>query len=130
MSGGSLCDYQQYHIRDMWERIQEEIDNNNKPYYENPEDDWEELANKDFFKEGGKRYSDETIAEFKNGVEILKKAYIYAQRIDRLLSGDDGEESFHKRLKEELQQVNYQGNSLSDKYMEKLKNLRESVIFK
>ena len=105
MSGGSLCDYQQYHIRDMWERIQEEIDSNNKPYYENPEYEWEKLANKDFFEEGGKRYSDETIAEFKNGIEILKKAYIYAQRIDWLLSGDDGEESFHERLKEELQQL-------------------------
>lgn len=34
-----------------------------------------------------------------------KKAYIYAQRIDWLLSGDDGEKSFHKRLKEELQQL-------------------------
>lgn len=105
MSGGSLCDYQQYHIIDMWERIQDEIDNNNKPYYENPENEWEELANKDFFEEGGKRYSDETIVEFKNGVEILKKAYIYAQRIDWLLSGDDGEESFLERLKEELQQL-------------------------
>lgn len=105
MSGGSLCDYQQYHIRDMWERIQDEIDNNNKPYFENPEDEWEKLANMDFLKDGGKRYSDETIAEFKNAIEILKKAYIYAQRIDWLLSGDDGEESFHERLKEELQQL-------------------------
>lgn len=105
MSGGSLCDYQQFHIRDMWERIQEEIDSNNKPYYENPEYEWEELANKYFFEEGGKRYSDDTIAEFENGIEILKKAYIYAQRIDWLLSGDDGEESFHERLKEELQQL-------------------------
>ena len=105
MSGGSLCDYQQYHIRDIWERIQEEIDNNNKPYFENPEGEWEKLVNKDFFEEGGKRYSDETIVEFKNAIEILKKAYIYAQRIDWLLSGDDGEKSFHERLKEELQQL-------------------------
>lgn len=105
MSGGSLCDYHQFYIKDMYDRIQDEIDNNNKPYYDNPEYEWEELANKDFFEEGGKRYSDETIAEFKKGVEILKKAYIYAQRIDWLLSGDDGEESFHERLKEELQQL-------------------------
>jgi len=35
-------------------------------------------------------------------VEILKKAKIYAQRVDYLLSGDDGEESFLRRLKEEL----------------------------
>ena len=105
MSGGSLCDYAQFHIRDMWERIEEEIENNEKPYYENPENEWKKWANKDFYEEGGKRYSDETIAEFRNGIEALKKAYVYAQRIDWLLSGDDGEESFHERLKEELQQL-------------------------
>jgi len=33
---------------------------------------------------------------------VLRKAAIYAQRIDWLLSGDDGEESFLERLKEEL----------------------------
>jgi hypothetical protein len=32
----------------------------------------------------------------------LKAGYIYAHRIDWLLSGDDGEESFNKRLTEEL----------------------------
>ena len=48
------------------------------------------------------KYSKETIKEFKKGLNILRKAYVYAQRIDWLLSGDDGEESFHKRLKEDL----------------------------
>ena len=47
-------------------------------------------------------YSKETIKEFKKGLDILRKAYVYAQRIDWLLSADDGEESFHKRLKEDL----------------------------
>ena len=47
-------------------------------------------------------YSKETIEEFKKGLSLLRKAYVYAQRIDWLLSDDDGEESFHKRLKEEL----------------------------
>ena len=50
-------------------------------------------------------YTEETINEFKKGVEILKKARIYAQRIDWLISGDDGEESFHERLKEELEKL-------------------------
>lgn len=46
--------------------------------------------------------SKETIKEFKKGVELLKKAQVYAQRIDYLLSGDDGEDNFHQRLKEDL----------------------------
>lgn len=50
-------------------------------------------------------YSKETIKEFKKGIKILKMAEIYAQRIDWLLSGDDGEENFHERLKEELEQL-------------------------
>lgn len=47
----------------------------------------------------------ETLEEFKKGLKILKTAAIYAQRIDWLLSGDDGEESFKERLKEELDEL-------------------------
>ena len=50
-------------------------------------------------------YTPETIQEFRNGVKILKKASVYAQRIDWLISGDDGEDSFHKRLKEDLKKL-------------------------
>jgi hypothetical protein len=35
-------------------------------------------------------------------------AEIYAQRIDWLLSGDDGEDSFRKRLKEDLERLKQQ----------------------
>jgi hypothetical protein len=38
-------------------------------------------------------------------MKVLRVAAVYAQRIDWLLSGDDGEESFLKRLKEELGQL-------------------------
>ena len=51
-------------------------------------------------------FSEETIAEFKKGLNILKQAYVYVQRIDWLVSGDDGEETFRKRLKAELEQLN------------------------
>ena len=52
------------------------------------------------------KYPDEVIEKFKEGIELLKKAQIYAQRIDWLLSGDDGEESFLQRLEEDLKQNN------------------------
>lgn len=49
-------------------------------------------------------FSKETLDEFRKGLDILNKAYIYAQRIDWLLSGDDEEETFHERLKEDLEE--------------------------
>jgi hypothetical protein len=50
----------------------------------------------------GQHYSKEIITEFEVGLKHLRKAIIYAQRIDWLVSGDDGEETFHERLKNDL----------------------------
>ena len=50
----------------------------------------------------GRGYSEDTINKFKEAIELLNKSAIYAQRIDWLLSDDDSEETFHKRLKEDL----------------------------
>lgn len=50
-------------------------------------------------------FTDSTIAEFKNGLNILRVAHIYAQRIDWLVSGDDGEDSFIRRLEGELKKL-------------------------
>ena len=58
-------------------------------------------------------YSKQTIKEFKKGLSILRRADIYVQRIDWLLSDDDGEESFHKRLKEELDNLKNKKNEVS-----------------
>lgn len=63
---------------------------------------YEEYADGKYYPD----YTEETINEFRKGVEILKKAQIYVQRIDWFLSGDDGEESFHRRLNKELEQLN------------------------
>jgi hypothetical protein len=51
------------------------------------------------------KYPDDVIEEFKKGLDILRKAHVYAQRIDWLISGDDGEESFRERLKEDLEKL-------------------------
>ena len=107
MSGGSF-DYIQYRFSEIYEKIQEYIDKNGKPlsaleiknHWKGKE--WFEKYPEDKFHH---KYSDETIAEFKKGIELLKKAQIYAQRIDWLLSDDDGEEAFHKRLKNELKKL-------------------------
>jgi len=75
---GDFFVYQEHRIHEMSERLEDYI--LNEPH----------------------EYSDETIAEFKKGLEYLKLAYVYAHRIDCLYSGDDSETSFHKRLKEDL----------------------------
>ena len=41
----------------------------------------------------------------KRAVYILRMAYIYAKRVDWMLSGDDSEESLAKLLEEDLQDL-------------------------
>lgn len=96
MSGGAF-DYWQYHLTMIADQIQEKIDKNNeKPTYFGAfsDDGWE-----------GQMYSDDTIEEFKKAIRYLKIAEVYAQRVDWLISGDDGEEEFHRRLKEDLKEI-------------------------
>lgn len=86
MSGGHF-DYQQYRITDIVEEIESIIKNNiikNDISYTHT-------------------YPESVLLEFKKAVKILKEGAIYTQRIDWLISGDDGVESFHERLKEELE---------------------------
>ena len=73
-------------------------------------DKWNEVRRKEFKRlldehnnsTDGPVYSEKTIAQFKKGVDAVRKALVYLNRIDYLLAGDDGEDSFHERLKEEL----------------------------
>jgi len=95
MSGGRF-EYNQYKIRDIWETIQSHLDRQGavKP----PDEQWS----------GFDTYPTETpeIQEkMIDAIEVLKKAEVYAQRIDWYLSGDDGEETFLRRLKEDLDKL-------------------------
>ena len=54
-------------------------------------------------KWGKKIWSLKTLRKFKIAIKYLKIAQIYTKRIEWLLSGDDGEDSFHERLREELE---------------------------
>ena len=105
MSGGHF-DYKQYEIEQMADSIERIIKNNGRKKTDKElkdeywhKDDWYERYPEDLYHY---KYPDEVIEKFKEGVDALRKAAIYAQRIDWLLSGDDGEESFLERLKEEL----------------------------
>lgn len=108
MSGGRF-EYNQYRIRAIADSIDWEIRRSGK------EKTKEELKN-EFWKDPSwyekypeekfhYKYPDEVIKEFKRGYYILRLAEIYAQRIDWLLSGDDGDETFIERLAEEKQKL-------------------------
>ena len=84
MSGGYF-DYQQYRLEDIADEIRNLITLNENP-----------TMNKE------EKYSAETIAKFLEADKTLRLAAIMAHRIDWLVSGDDGEESFHERWDEEI----------------------------
>lgn len=86
MSGGHF-NYRQYNIQNIADDVEQLIESNDG------------------------NYSEETIVEFKRGLELLRKAQVYVQRIDWLVSGDDGEETFHKRLKDEIGKISNERQS-------------------
>jgi hypothetical protein len=105
MSGGTF-DYKQWQINEIVEEIQSRIEKSGQPMDLATIDRWE----LEWYKEHPDqayhtKYSEDILDKFKEGVMALKKAQIYAQRIDYLLAGDDGDDNFLRRLKEELNQL-------------------------
>jgi len=104
MSGGRF-EYSQRKIRGIAEDIDSEIRKNGreKTKQELKDESWHNLEWYEKYPEDKfhYKYPDEVIKEFEKGYYILRLAEIYAQRIDWLLSGDDGDESFIERLAEE-----------------------------
>lgn len=127
MSGGHF-DYKQYQISMIIDELQEVINNNkvektkeqlhNMFFFYNTED-----ADAYFEKypelKLHSNYSDEVIEEFKRGLHYLKLAYIYTQRIDLVVSGDESEEAFFKRLKEELKELTL-NSPIDNEHLERL----------
>jgi hypothetical protein len=108
MSGGAF-DYNQYKIGYIADEIDEIIVKNGveKTPEELKDESWRDP---EWYKKYPEdkfhyKYSDEVIEKMKEAVKALHIAQEYAQRIDWLLSGDDGEESFLSRLEENLKQI-------------------------
>jgi hypothetical protein len=89
MSGGTF-DYSQHRIRDIYETIESYIDLQGK---------------KDEWGDEHQTFETEVIKQLQDAIECLKKAYVYAHRVDWFLAGDDGEESFIERLKSDLSKL-------------------------
>jgi hypothetical protein len=89
MSGGTFG-YSQYRIKEIYETIE---------YY------LEEQGTETEY--GGEHpiFEQQVAKHLEDAIECLKKAYVYAHRVDRFLAGDDGNENFILRLKEELNEL-------------------------
>jgi hypothetical protein len=107
MSGGHW-EYLQYRFTDVAEDIRKLIDKNGKEKtteelkYSCMDDSWFEKYPDEKFHY---KYSDEMIEKFKDGLRHIEIAQIYMQRLDWLLSGDDGDESFMSRLDNDLKKL-------------------------
>lgn len=93
MSGGYF-DYKQYQLGYIADAIEQVIID----YREDKEDSYGDKIRD--------RYTEAEIEKFQEAVYFIEKAQIYAHRIDWLLSGDDGTDSFFRRLEEELKVLN------------------------
>lgn len=108
MSGGHW-DYLQYRFTDVAEDVKKLIEKNGKEKTEREltEDSWRDPEWYEKYPEDKfhYKYSDEIIEKFKEGLKHIELAHIYMQRLDWLLSGDDGDESFISRLEEDLKKL-------------------------
>jgi len=100
MSGGAF-DYKQYSIGQIADDIQQEIEKSGRAKTK------KELEQEFYYGEDEPdkhhyRYPDEVMEKFIEAVRLLRQAEVYAHRIDWLLSGDDGEEQFLRRLNQDL----------------------------
>jgi len=85
MSGGRF-DYKQYVIGEIADQI-------------------EDCIYKVVYHEGSDPIRPDVREKFVEGADILRRAEVYAQRIDWLLSGDDGEDTFLTRLRADLERL-------------------------
>lgn len=98
MSGGTW-EYIQYRFQDIGDDLERLIKNN----------DSDELN--DYGDVVGRHYKPETIQKLKEAATHVRETAIMLQRVDYLLAGDDGEESFHKRWNSDMEELHEQKQS-------------------
>ena len=94
MSGGRF-DYNQLKISQIAEEVEHLIYTNGN----SRKDEWGDEMYQNF--------PPDIIQEFRIAVHKLKEACVYAQRIDWLVSGDDGEGNFKVRLAKDLEKLQH-----------------------
>lgn len=82
MSGGALeLSYREWQFEETVDQIENYIDEQEK---------------------NGYPLKQETKDKLREGINIIRKAKVYINRIDYLIADDDGEKEFHERLLEDL----------------------------
>jgi hypothetical protein len=117
MSGGHF-DYEQYRINTIADSILDIIRENEDGYEDYPEGVFYDYGTDGKIKDkpdGWQRYTDDIIEKIKEGYRMCRIASIYAQRIDWLVSGDDGEKQFHSRLNEDLENIELEIKKLDER---------------
>ena len=121
MSGGAF-EYKQYKIQDLIEDMENLLVRLDKE----PIDSFE--------CDSLKRYVDDSELfknKIKENIRYLKRAYIFTQRIDWFISGDDCEENFYERLKEEIEKLEYEEITETNNLLVNLANpLKENRLNK
>ena len=97
MSGGYF-DYKQYELDTIADSIEQVI----RDWESKKKSEWDDTIKWEFENPA-------TILELHNAMNLCRRASIYAQRVDWLLSSDDGEKEFHERLREDMKR--YEGNA-------------------
>ena len=92
MSGGHF-NYDQYKVSQIADQIDDLIFHNGSQ----ERDGYGELRYPE--------YPPSIVEAFKAAANKMREAYVYAQRIDWLVSGDDGEDSFRRRLAMDLKEL-------------------------
>ena len=117
MSGGHF-DYQQFRIDTIADEILDVIRENEEGYEDIPDGVFYDYGGEGKIKdkpEDWERYSDETIKEIKEGYRLCKIAFAYVHGIDWLVSGDNSEEFFHERLKNDLKKIELEIKELDER---------------
>lgn len=113
MSGGYF-NYDDYRLNYIIETLEEVIERNGKFKERIPEsvmywtDPVEVIPAYDSFYP---EHSPEVLALCKEAIQLCKRALIYLHRLDWYLSSDDEEERLFKRLKEDLEELDYANSS-------------------
>ena len=89
MSGGHF-EYKEYSIQEISDSIKSIIETNDS--------DEKNIYGEDV----SYKFSEGTIKKMREAVSLLNRAFIYVKKIDLLVSGDIGEETFNKEMIKEI----------------------------
>ena len=100
MSGGHF-DYHQYKISNIADEIELYIDKCERK----EKKDWGYTDKDGNYIQYIYEEPEEVLNQFREAVKALRRAFVYAHEVDWYLSGDTGEDSFLKRVKEGLDKI-------------------------